>query len=176
MPSSKKDSKKKSLQSYASKMRVAQSLSKRKGLKGGKPCPTGSQKVCIKKGDLVKLLKKASIKTRKTKKVKLNKRKLQKTMRTRAERMPATEEKQTTLLGSIFGAEEEPVKKEPVKKEPVVEEEPVVEKPIVEEEPIVEKPIVEESKEVEEKPSFIESIFGSEEKKKPEKKPEESQV
>lgn len=150
MPSSKKDSKKKSL-------------------KGGKSCPAGSQKVCIKKGDLVKLLKKASIKTRKTKKVKLNKRKLQKTMRTRAERMSATEEKQTTLLGSIFGAEEEPIK-EPIVEKPVVEE-PVVEKPVVEE-PVVEKPVVEEPI-VEEKPSFIESIFGSEEKKK---KPEESQV
>ena len=147
MPSSKKDSKK-------------------KVLKGGKSCPAGSQKVCIKKGDLVKLLKKASIKTRKTKKVKMNKRKLQKTIRTRAERMPESEEKQTTLLGSIFGAEEEPVKKEPVVEKPIVEE-PFVEKPIVEEEPIVEKPIAEESKEVEEKPSFIESIFGSEEKKKP---------
>lgn len=155
MPSSKKDSKK-------------------KVLKGGKSCPAGSQKVCIKKGDLVKLLKKASIKTRKTKKVKLNKRKLQKTIRTRAERMPVTEEKQTTLLGSIFSAEEVPVKEAPVVEKPVVEN-PNVEKSVVEE-PIVEKPITEESKEVEEKPSFIESIFGSEEKKKPEKKPEESPV
>ena len=52
---------------------------KNKLLKGGKSCPSGSQKVCIKKGDLVKLLKKAAIKkqTKKTRKVNLNKRKNQ---------------------------------------------------------------------------------------------------
>jgi hypothetical protein len=143
-----------------------------KQLNGGKPCPTGSQKVCIKKGDLIKLLKKASVKTRKTKKVKLNKRKLQKTMRTSAERMPVTEEKKTTLLGSIFGAEEEPIKEDIKSVKEVAKPNVVEEKPNVVEEPIVEE---EKPKESEEKPSFIESIFGSEEKK-PEKKPEETQV
>jgi len=159
MPSS-KNNKKKVLDHYASKMRVAQSLSKRKGLKGGKSCPAGSQKVCIKKGDLIKLLKKASIKMRKPKKVNSTRRKTIKTE-------PVIEEKPATLLGSIFGAEEE--KKIPDNQEP----KPVnpVEEPIVEAE-ITDKVV---KAETEEKPSFLGSIFGSEEKK-PEKKPALPQV
>jgi len=159
MPSSKKKNNKKK---------------KNKLLKGGRSCPTGSQKVCIKKGDLIKLLKKAAIKnkTKKTRKAKLNKRKNQGTAK-------AVPEKKKSFLGSMFGSDEEALPK-------VVDEKSIEDtaKPI-EETP---KPIEETSKPVEdtsieeveteskeetdteppkkaEPKSFLGSIFGTEEKK-----------
>ena len=150
MPSSKKKNNKK----------------KNKLLKGGRSCPTGSQKVCIKKGDLIKLLKKAAIKnkTKKTRKAKLNKRKNQGT----AKIVP---EKKESFLGSMFGSDEETL--------PKVEEEKSIEdtaKPIEETSKPVEDTSIEvetESKEEtvteppkkEEQKSFLGSIFGTEEKK-----------
>jgi len=133
-------------------------------LKGGKSCPTGSQKVCIKKGDLVKLLKKAAIKkqTKKTRKVNLNKRKNQGTAK-------AVPEKKESFLGSMFGSDEETLPKveeetpKPVEETPKpVEDTP---KPVEEveteskEEPVTQNPKKEEQK------SFLGSIFGTEEKK-----------
>ena len=127
---------------------------KNKLLKGGKSCPTGSQKVCIKKGDLIKLLKKAAIKN-KTKKAKLNKRKKQGTAK-------AVPEKKESFLGSMFGSDEETLPKVEDETPKPVEETP---KPVEEveteskEEPVTQNPKKEEQK------SFIGSIFGTEEKK-----------
>ena len=144
---------------------------KKKLLKGGKSCPTGSQKVCIKKGDLIKLLKKAAV-NKKTKTRKLKKTKLAKT-RTK----PV--EKNQSFLGSIFGSKEEEPKVVPkAEKEPNVVVEPaavetaVVETAVVEPATTVEPAAVEETATVEpaaktkeEKPkketSFLGSIFGS---------------
>ncbi len=123
-------------------------------LKGGKSCPTGSQKVCIKKGDLIKLLKKAAIKN-KTKKAKLNKRKKQGTAK-------AVPEKKESFLGSMFGSDEEALPKVEDETPKPVEETP---KPVEEveteskEEPVTQNPKKEEQK------SFLGSIFGTEEKK-----------
>ena len=153
MPSSKKKNNKK----------------KNKLLKGGKSCPSGSQKVCIKKGDLVKLLKKAAIKkqTKKTRKVNLNKRKNQGT----AKIVP---EKKESFLGSMFGSDEETLPK--VVKDKSIEEKSIEEKSIeetpkpVEETPVEveteskEEPVTQNPKKEEQK-SFLGSIFGTEEKK-----------
>lgn len=158
MPSSKKKNNKK----------------KNKLLKGGRSCPTGSQKVCIKKGDLIKLLKKAAIKnkTKKTRKAKLNKRKNQGTAK-------AVPEKKKSFLGSMFGSDEEALPK--VVDEKSIEDtaKPIEEtpKPIEETSKPVEDTSIEEveteSKEEtdteppkkEEPKSFLGSIFGTEEKK-----------
>lgn len=140
---------------------------KKKILKGGKSCPTGSHKVCITTGQLDKLLKQVAVKkrtkTRKTKKTKTEK---------------SVETKSSSFMGSIFGSNEvEPkVDKSKVEKKPNVEKEPSVE-PLMEPsaEPMTEpmtEPMVDSSsanKELSsskvEKPkketSFIESIFGS---------------
>jgi hypothetical protein len=132
---------------------------KNKLLKGGKSCPPGSQKVCIKKGDLVKLLKKAAIKkqTKKTRKVNLNKRKNQGTAK-------AVPEKKESFLGSMFGSDEETLPK--VVKEKSIEETP---KPVEETPEEVETESKEESvtqnPKKEEQKSFLGSIFGTEEKK-----------
>ena len=160
MPSSKKKNNKK----------------KNKLLKGGRSCPTGSQKVCIKKGDLIKLLKKAAIKnkTKKTRKAKLNKRKNQGTAK-------AVPEKKKSFLGSMFGSDEEALPKvvedtaKPIEETPKPIEDtakPIEEtsKPIEDtsieeveieskEEPVTQTPKKEEQK------SFLGSIFGTEEKK-----------
>ena len=148
------------------------SKKKNKLLKGGKSCPTGSQKVCIKKGDLIKLLKKAAIKnkTKKTRKAKLNKRKKQGTAK-------AVPEKKESFLGSMFGSDEETLPK--VEEDKSIEEtpKPVEEKSIEETPKPVEETSIEEveteSKEdpvtqtpkKEEQKSFLGSIFGTEEKK-----------
>ena len=146
MPSSKKKNNKKK---------------KNKLLKGGRSCPTGSQKVCIKKGDLVKLLKKAAIKnkTKKTRKAKLNKRKNQGTAK-------AVPEKKKSFLGSMFGSDEEALPKveeetpKPIEDTPKpVEDTPVEVETESKEEPVTEPPKKEEPK------SFLGSIFGTEEKK-----------
>jgi len=143
MPSSKKKNNKKK---------------KNKLLKGGRSCPTGSQKVCIKKGDLIKLLKKAAIKN-KTKKAKLNKRKKQGTAK-------AVPEKKESFLGSMFGSDEETLPKveeetpKPIEDTPKpVEDTPVEVETESKEEPVTEPPKKEEPK------SFLGSIFGTEEKK-----------
>jgi len=130
-------------------------------LKGGKSCPTGSQKVCIKKGDLIKLLKKAAIKN-KTKKAKLNKRKKQGTAK-------AVPEKKESFLGSMFGSDEETLPK--VEEEKSIEEKSIEETP----KPVEETPVeveteskeetVTEPPKKEEPKSFLGSIFGTEEKK-----------
>lgn len=164
MPSSKKKNNKKK---------------KNKLLKGGRSCPTGSQKVCIKKGDLIKLLKKAAIKnkTKKTRKAKLNKRKNQGTAK-------AVPEKKKSFLGSMFGSDEEALPKVEEEKSikdtaKLVEETPnSVEDTSIEEtsKPVEDTSIEEvetESKEEtdteppkkEEPKSFLGSIFGTEEKK-----------
>ncbi len=166
MPSSKKKNNKKK---------------KNKLLKGGRSCPTGSQKVCIKKGDLIKLLKKAAIKnkTKKTRKAKLNKRKNQGTAK-------AVPEKKKSFLGSMFGSDEEALPKveeeksikdtaKPIEETPKpIEETP---NPVEETSKPVEDTSIEEveteSKEEtdteppkkEEPKSFLGSIFGTEEKK-----------
>lgn len=132
---------------------------KNKLLKGGKSCPPGSQKVCIKKGDLVKLLKKAAIKkqTKKTRKVNLNKRKNQGTAK-------AVPEKKESFLGSMFGSDEETLPK--VVKEKSIEEtpKPVEETPEEVETESKEEPVTQNPKKEEQK-SFLGSIFGTEEKK-----------
>ena len=138
---------------------------KNKLLKGGKSCPSGSQKVCIKKGDLVKLLKKAAIKkqTKKTRKVNLNKRKNQGTAK-------VVPEKKESFLGSMFGSDEETLPK--VVKDKSIEEKSIEETPKpVEETPVEEveteskeEPVTQNPKKEEQK-SFLGSIFGTEEKK-----------
>lgn len=134
-----------------------------KKLNGGKPCPVGTQKVCIKKGDLNKPLSQI-LSVSKTKKNKSRNKK----MRGTRPIGQMTVKPQSTFLGSIFGEEVKP--KNPVE-EPIEtstsEEKPVVESStpsIVNVEP---KPSSSEEKKEEKKPSFIESIFGSEEVKKP---------
>lgn len=159
MPSSKKKNNKKK---------------KNKLLKGGRSCPTGSQKVCIKKGDLIKLLKKAAIKnkTKKTRKAKLNKRKNQGTAK-------AVPEKKKSFLGSMFGSDEEALPKVEEEKSIKDTAKPIEETPNPVEEtskPVEDTSIEEvetESKEEtdteppkkEEPKSFLGSIFGTEEKK-----------
>jgi hypothetical protein len=149
---------------------------KNKLLKGGKSCPTGSQKVCIKKGDLIKLLKKAAIKN-KTKKAKLNKRKKQGTAK-------AVPEKKESFLGSMFGSDEEALPKVEEEKSikdtaKLVEETPnSVEDTSIEEtsKPVedtsIEEVETESKEETDTEPpkkaepkSFLGSIFGTEEKK-----------
>ena len=143
------------------------SKKKNKLLKGGKSCPTGSQKVCIKKGDLIKLLKKAAIKnkTKKTRKAKLNKRKKQGTAK-------AVPEKKESFLGSMFGSDEETLPKVEEETPKPVEEKSIEETPKPVEETSIEE-VETESKEdpvtqtpkKEEQKSFLGSIFGTEEKK-----------
>lgn len=149
----------------------------KKVLKGGRSCPVGSQKVCISKGELVKLLKRAAIKKQKTRK--------------KGKKVPKAnnivEEKKTkTIYESIFGSKEEKPKtseKPKTEKPKTVEEKPktetleepsveepatptqVTEEPSVEPSPVVVKPsetatTVETSKET----SFLGSIFGSNDK------------
>ena len=159
--------------------------SKKKVLKGGRSCPVGSQKVCISKGELVKLLKKAAIKKQKTRK--------------KGKKVPkankVVEEKKTkTVYESIFGSKEETEKPKTVEEKPKTEieipktekletdiEEPKVSEETtitkVTEEPSVETTSVETS--VTEEPSetapsvetqpkketsFLGSIFGSNDK------------
>ena len=154
---------------------------KNKLLKGGKSCPPGSQKVCIKKGDLVKLLKKAAIKkqTKKTRKVNLNKRKNQGTAK-------AVPEKKNSFLGSMFGSDEEALPKvvdeksikdtaKPIEETPKpikdtakpIEEtsNPVEDTSIEEVETESTEETVTEPPKKEEQKSFLGSIFGTEEKK-----------
>ena len=160
MPSSKKKNNKK----------------KNKLLKGGRSCPTGSQKVCIKKGDLIKLLKKAAIKnkTKKTRKAKLNKRKNQGTAK-------AVPEKKKSFLGSMFGSDEEALPKvvedtaKPIEETPKPIEDtakpieetsnPVEDTSIEEVETESTEETVTEPPKKEEQKSFLGSIFGTEEKK-----------
>lgn len=133
-----------------------------KKLNGGKPCPAGTQKVCIKKGDLIKLLKKVSVSTSKTKKNKSRNKK----MRATRPIGQTTAKPESTFLGSIFGEEVKPKNpvEEPVEKS-TSEEKPVAESStpstvVVETEPT----LSEVKKEKMKTRSFIESIFGSEEK------------
>ena len=139
-------------------------------LKGGRSCPTGSQKVCIKKGDLIKLLKKAAIKnkTKKLRKVNPNKRKKQGTAK-------AVPEKKKSFLGSMFGSDEEALPKVEEETPKLVEEKSIEETPKPIEESSIEdtpKPETESNEESvtqnlkkEEQKSFLGSIFGTEEKK-----------
>lgn len=140
------------------------SLKNKKVLKGGRSCPVGSQKVCISKGELVKLLKRAAIKKQKTRK--------------KGKKVPkankVVEEKKTkTVYESIFGSKEEKPKTEKPKTaeepkteieepKPEIEEPSVVETTItqVTEEPSETATSVETSKET----SFLGSIFGSNDK------------
>ena len=155
--------------------------SKKKVLKGGRSCPVGSQKVCISKGELVKLLKKAAIKKQKTRK--------------KGKKVPkankVVEEKKTkTVYESIFGSKEETEKPKTVEdkpkteieipktekletdiEEPKVSEETTITK-VTEEPTSVETSVTEEPSEtapsVETQPkketSFLGSIFGSNDK------------
>jgi len=128
-----------------------------KKLNGGKPCPAGTQKVCIKKGDLIKLLKKVSVSTSKTKKNKSRNKK----MRATRPIGQTTAKPESTFLGSIFGEEVKP--KNPV--EEPVEKSTSEEKPVAESStPSTEPTLSEVKKEKMKTRSFIESIFGSEEK------------
>lgn len=152
MPSSKKKNNKKK---------------KNKLLKGGRSCPTGSQKVCIKKGDLIKLLKKAAIKnkTKKTRKAKLNKRKNQGTAK-------AVPEKKKSFLGSMFGSDEEALPKVEEEKSIKDTAKPIEETPNPVEDTSIEEVETESKEETDTEPpkkeepkSFLGSIFGTEEKK-----------
>ena len=152
---------------------------KNKLLKGGRSCPTGSQKVCIKKGDLIKLLKKAAIKnkTKKTRKAKLNKRKNQGTAK-------AVPEKKKSFLGSMFGSDEEALPKvvdeksiedtaKPIEETPKpIEDTSIEETPNPVEDTSIEEVETESKEETDTEPpkkeepkSFLGSIFGTEEKK-----------
>lgn len=142
------------------------SLKNKKVLKGGRSCPVGSQKVCISKGELVKLLKRAAIKKQKTRK--------------KGKKVPkankvVAEKKTKSVYESIFGSKEEKpktVEEKPKTEKPKTEieipktdiEEPktVVETTItqVTEEPSETATSVETSKET----SFLGSIFGSNDK------------
>ena len=135
------------------------SSKKKKVLKGGRSCPVGSQKVCISKGELVKLLKRAAIKKQKTRK--------------KGKKVPkankVVEEKKTkSVYESIFGSKEETEK--PKTEKP--SEEPSVEPAQVTEEPSTPTQATEEPSEtapsVETQPqketSFLGSIFGTNEK------------
>jgi hypothetical protein len=144
--------------------------SKKKLLKGGKSCPTGSHKVCITTGQLDKLLKQVAVKKRtKTRKLKKTK------------SLKSVETKSSSFMGSIFGSNEvAPKKPTKAEKEPKIAEapipEPIVESPITE--PMADKsspiaePMTNKSSTTEEtstsnveKPkketSFLGSIFGS---------------
>ena len=143
---------------------------KNKLLKGGKSCPPGSQKVCIKKGDLIKLLKKAAIKN-KTKKL----RKANPNKRTKQGTAKAVPEKKKSFLGSMFGSDEEALPKVEEETPKLVEEKSIEETPKPIEESSIEdtpKPETESNEESvtqnlkkEEQKSFLGSIFGTEEKK-----------
>jgi hypothetical protein len=156
--------------------------SKKKVLKGGRSCPVGSQKVCISKGELVKLLKRAAIKKQKTRK--------------KGKKVPkankvVAEKKTKTVYESIFGSKEETEKPKTVEEKPKTEieipktekletdiEEPkvseettitkVTEEPTSVETSVTEEPSVEPSTSVETQPkketSFLGSIFGSNDK------------
>jgi len=141
-----------------------------KKLNGGKPCPVGTQKVCIKKGDLNKPLSQI-LSVSKTKKNKSRNKK----MRGTRPIGQMTVKPQSTFLGSIFGEEVKPKNpvEEPVEKS-TSEEKPVAESStpstvVVETEPT----LSEVKKEKMKTRSFIESIFGSEEEKPEEVKSEE---
>jgi len=129
---------------------------KKKVLKGGRSCPVGSQKVCISKGELVKLLKRAAIKKQKTRKKgpKANK--------------VVAEKKTKSVYESIFGSKEE-TDKPKTTEEPSVEPTQVTEEtPSSEPIQVTEEPSVEPATSVETQPqketSFLGSIFGSNEK------------
>lgn len=140
------------------------SLKNKKVLKGGRSCPVGSQKVCISKGELVKLLKRAAIKKQKTRK--------------KGKKVPkankVVEEKKTkTVYESIFGSKEEKPKTAEEPKTEIEEPKPEIEEPSVVETTITQvteepsetatsetAPSVETSKET----SFLGSIFGSNDK------------
>ena len=84
----------------------------KKVMKGGRSCPVGSQKVCISKGELVKLLKRAAIKKLKTRK--------------KGKKVPKAnnvveEEKPKTVYESIFGSKEEKPKTKPKTEKPKTE-------------------------------------------------------
>lgn len=124
MPSSKKKNKNKN----------------KKLIKGGKckACPTGSRKICVLKGDEHLTIKQL-----------LNRRLPNKTKKNRKSSKSQKEEKklkETSVLGSLFGSNEEP-------KDEVSKEEPVKEV-LKEEEPVKET-------------SFIGSLFGSEKEELP---------
>lgn len=143
----------------------------KKVLKGGRSCPVGSQKVCISKGELVKLLKRAAIKKLKTRK--------------KGKKVPkankVVEEKKTkSVYESIFGSKEEKPKTEKLETETEIDK-PETDKPeeskTAEETTITkvtEEPSVETTTQVTEEPSeetqpqketsFFGSIFGSNDK------------
>jgi len=144
----------------SSKNKNAKKNTKKKVLKGGKSCPSGSHKVCITTGQLDKLLKQVAVKKR-TKTMK--KKKVPKANKV------VEEKKSKSVYESIFGSNEEKPKtvKETPEEEPQVkeEEEPVVkeDEPQVQESPIVSTNVGDETQPKKET-SFLGSIFGSNEK------------
>lgn len=136
----------------SSKNKNAKKNTKKKVLKGGKSCPSGSHKVCITTGQLDKLLKQVAVKKR-TKTMK--KKKVPKANKV------VEEKKSKSVYESIFGSNEEKPKtvKETSKEEPQVQEE----EPVVQESPVVSTNVVDETQPKKET-SFLGSIFGSNEK------------
>jgi hypothetical protein len=140
----------------------------KKVMKGGRSCPVGSQKVCISKGELVKLLKRAAIKKLKTRK--------------KGKKVPKAnnvveEEKPKTVYESIFGSKEEKPRTKPKTEKPKTDidiEKPETETTVtqVTEEPAstrTETTVTQVSEEpVDTQPqketSFLGSIFGSNDK------------
>jgi len=139
----------------SSKNKNAKKNTKKKVLKGGKSCPSGSHKVCITTGQLDKLLKQVAVKKR-TKTIK--KKKVPKANKV------VEEKKSKSVYESIFGSNEEKSKtvKETSEEEPTVKEE---EEPVVKEEesPIVSTNVGDETQ-LKKETSFLGSIFGSNEK------------
>jgi hypothetical protein len=139
----------------SSKNKNAKKNTKKKVLKGGKSCPSGSHKVCITTGQLDKLLKQVAVKKR-TKTMK--KKKVPKANKV------VEEKKSKSVYESIFGSNEE--KPKTVKEEPQIEEEESKvqeEEPQVQESPIVSTNVGDETQPKKET-SFLGSIFGSNEK------------
>lgn len=140
----------------SSKNKNAKKNTKKKVLKGGKSCPSGSHKVCITTGQLDKLLKQVAVKKR-TKTMK--KKKVPKANKV------VEEKKSKSVYESIFGSNEEKPKTVKETSKETSEEEPQVqeEEPVVQESPVVSTNVVDETQPKKET-SFIGSIFGSNEK------------
>lgn len=129
---------------------------KKKVLKGGKSCPSGSHKVCITTGQLDKLLKQVAVKKR-TKTMK--KKKVPKANKV------VEEKKSKSVYESIFGSNEEKPKTVKETSKETSEEEPQIqeEEPVVKESPVVSTNVVDKTQPQKET-SFLGSIFGSNEK------------